>query len=751
MKHLKKQSLLGAIFILGGFNLALGQSFLEGKVVGIENRSEEKLEGATLFWLGTSTGTISKDKGKFSLERVAGKDQLVARYGDFVDTLQVAENLDFLEVRLDITPLKNVEMGDVVIEDRVKPSGFSKLDPKGVELIRQGEFRKAACCNLSESFETNPSVDASFTDAVTGARQIKMLGLSGKYVAITSENMPLMSGLASVSGLSHIPSTWVNSLQLSKGTGSVVNGFEGIAGQINVDHYLPDAEEVFILNGYGNIGGRLEGNAVYNAKINEIVGTNIMVHAANVSRLNDRNGDGFLDMPLRKDLAVLNRWKFHGLRGVVGQINLQANRMRNQSGQTNYYSEDLVAAIPYYNFENATDHYQVYAKMGYLSPKDPLRSIGSQWMILHHDENAIFGSRRINSRQNALYGNVIAQFPLSGEKHTLKTGLSARFDDFREDIRWNNMDSSNFDRREQVSGIFAEYTFEPSPKMTLVAGIRGDIHNYYGTFMTPRLHFRYALTPTTSLRLSAGRGQRSPNVLTDQMGLLASSRVWSFSSNTPGLPGYGLLPEIGWNMGGSITQDFTLDYREGYVRADFFRTQFTQQVIIDRETPGELAVYPLEGISFANSFLIEANYELTRRLDLRLAYRFYNVQTKYRSGLLLEPFNPRHRGFANIAFKTRKKGFSFDYTFQYIGPQRIPGETEAAPSFTMMNAQINKEIGKTMEIYLGGENLLDYRQDDPIIAAQDPFGSDFDATMVWGPVFGRNVYAGFRLKLKRKN
>ncbi len=747
----KKNILLGMVFLIGSLSTAPGQNILEGKVIGVEDDGEEVLVGASLFWMGTTSGTLSQEEGKFSIDRIPGRNNLVVQFGAFSDTLEVATSFDFFEVRLNIVgEVKGVRMGDVVIKDRIKPSGFSRLDPKGVELIRDAEFRKAACCNLSESFETNPSVDASFTDAVTGTRQIKMLGLSGAYVALTSENMPLMSGLASVNGLSHIPSAWVSSLQLSKGTGSVVNGFEGIAGQINVNHYLPDADEAFILNGFGNIGGRIEGNAVYNTKISDVVGTSIFAHTAFVDRLNDRNEDGFLDMPLRQNLGFMNRWKFNGIRGIVGQVNVTANRIRSRSGQVNHYAEVPVPSIPYYNFENSTDHYQAFAKMGYLSPKDKLSSLGSQFMILHHDQRAAFGSRRLSSRQNAFYGNLIAQYPLAGEKHMLKTGLSARVDDFRENILWSNLDSANFDRMERVSGLFAEYTYEPSAKMTMVVGIRGDIHNYYGTFMTPRLHLRYALTPTTSLRLSAGRGQRSPNVLTDQLGLLASSRVWNFSSTTPGLPGYGLLPETGWNIGGSVSQDFILDYREGYVRADFFRTQFTQQVVIDRETPGELSVYPLEGVSFANSFLIEAGYELAKRLDLRLAYRLYDVQTKFRSGLLLQPFNPRHRGFANLSFRTRKSGFLFDYTFQYIGPQRIPGES-MSPAFTMMNAQVNKEIGKRTEIYIGGENLLDYRQDEPIIDAQNPFGPDFDATMIWGPVFGRNVYAGFRLKLKRKS
>ena len=738
--------------VIGGSLKA--QDTLRGLVKGTETTAElHPLVGASVHWLNTEIGTITDENGKFSLPRTNGSDSLVIRYYSYTDTVEALDVSGEITFALDYYQRREErnELEDVEIRDRLTTSGFSRLDPKGVELIRSSEFRKAACCNLSESFETNPSVDASFTDAVTGTKQIKMLGLSGAYVNVTSENMPLMSGLPSVYGLSSIPSTWVKNLQLSKGTGSVVNGFEGIAGQINVDHYLPDAKEAFVLNGYGNIGGRLEGNAVWNKQISQVVGTSVMGYAANVSQLNDRNNDGFLDMPLKDEVGFLNRWKFHGLRGLMGQVNVRAHTSKARSGQLNYYSDEPSITIPYYHYENATDEIQAFAKMGYVSRKEPLASIGTQWMYAHYDQEAVFGGRWLRARQNAFYGNLITQYPLSGEKHMMKMGLSSRMDDFREDIRWTGLDSANFDRRERVSGLFAEYTFEPSERLTLVAGIRGDIHNYYGTFMTPRLHLRYAVAEKTTLRISGGRGQRSPNVLTDNLGLLVSSRIWEFSPNTTNVPGYGFLPEIGWNFGGSVTQEFTLDYREGRVRADFFRTNFTQQVVVDREDPQAVAIYPLDGSSFANSFLIEASYELIRRLDVRIAYRYYDVRTKYNSGLLLQPFNPRHRGFANIAFKTRKRGFLFDYTFQYIGRQRIPGpDMEESPSFTMMNAQVNKEIGKTFEIYIGGENLLDFRQPDPIIEASKPFSPAFDASMVWGPIFGRTLYTGFRLKINKK-
>lgn len=741
---MKVLSLTGILICLGLYSM--GQSpvsnYLNGSIQGNSGDGIEILGGAAIYWEGTNTGTLSDTNGQFQIAKVKGHNQLIVRYlGYRQDTLEVGDNQEEVSITLEL----DGEQTTVEINSRLNSRGFSRLDPRGVELIRESEFNKAACCNLSESFETNPSVDASFTDAVTGTKQIKMLGLSGKYVSITTENMPLLSGLASVNGLAYYPSLWLEGLQLSKGTGSVVNGFEGIAGQINIDHHDPDSKKKLIWDGYYNQGGRMESNLVINKQLNEKVGTSLMLHGGKLNQVNDRNGDGFVDMPLRTELSGLNRWRFNSGKGLVGQVNLSGLHFRNQGGQIQAYSKDFVPSIPYFEYDDRTDRFQAFAKGGYVDQEHPDRSIGTQWMYLHHDQEAIFGSRRYQNRQRAFYGNIIAQTNLSSEIHQMKSGVSLRLDNFQEGIRWTPGDSVSFNRKERTAGFFAEYSYLPSEKFSMVVGLRGDVHNYYGTFMTPRVHLRYAPLPTTSFRLSGGRGQRSPNVLSDQLGLLASARTWQIDSD-PGLPGYGLQPEIGWNIGASITQEFFLDFREGVIRAEAYRTRFTEQVVIDREDPELVQVYQLNGPSFANSFLIEGSYEVVKRLDLRLAYRYYDVQTRYKTGLLLQPFNPRHRGFANFAYSTRKSGWSFDATWQWVGSQRVPGQVDS-PSFTMISSQINKKLGKNWEIYAGGENLLDYRQDKPILGADRPFSTGFDASLVWGPVFGRNIYTGVRLTL----
>lgn len=739
---MKSISLTGLFLCLGLWSVGQSTPQLTGSIKGNTGEGTETLGGAAIYWNGTNTGTLADDQGNFKIDRVVGHNELIVRYvGYGQDTLLVGEEDSRIAVVMELES----ELTTVELKSRLNSRGFSRMDPRGVELVRESEFNKAACCNLSESFETNPSVDASFTDAVTGTKQIKMLGLSGKYVSITTENMPLLSGLASINGLAHYPSQWLEGLQLSKGTGSVVNGFEGVAGQINIDHHDPDSKKHLIWDGYLNRGGRMESNFVLNQQLNEKVGTSVMLHGARLKQVNDRNEDGFVDMPLKTEFTGLNRWKFQSGTGLMGQLNLSGLYHRNQGGQVNAFTKDEVAAVPYFEYDDQTNRFQAFAKGGYLDQENPDRSVGTQWMYLHHDQQAIFGSRRYQTRQRAFYGNIIAQSNLGSEIHQMKTGINMRLDNFEESIRWSESDSARFNRKERTSGLFAEYSYLPSEKFSMVAGVRGDVHNYYGTFMTPRVHLRYAPKPTTSFRLSGGRGQRSPNVLSDQLGFLASARTWEIDSD-PAFPGYGLQPEIGWNFGASITQEFFLDFREGVIRAEAYRTRFTEQVVIDREDPDLVQVYQLEGPSFANSFLIEGSYELVKRLDLRMAYRYYDVQTRYKTGLLLQPFNPRHRGFVNLAYSTRKSGWAFDATWQWVGRQRVPGQDDS-PSFSLVNAQINKRLGKKWEWYTGGENLLNFQQPNPILGADAPFQPGFDASMVWGPVFGRMIYSGIRLTI----
>jgi hypothetical protein len=270
------------------------------------------------------------------------------------------------------------------------------------------------------------------------------------------------------------------------------------------------------------------------------------------------------------------------------------------------------------------------------------------------------------------------------------------------------------------------------------------------------LHVRYEPVKGTTIRLSAGRGQRTANIFAENMSVFVSSRQVNILSTSTGRA-YGLDPEVAWNKGISVDQKFKLFKRDGSFSVDYFRNDFDEQVVVDLEDARQVKFYDLSGKSFSNSFQAEMNFEPVRKLEVRLAYRFFDVRTTFSNELLQKPLTTKHRAFANLAYEV--SGWKFDYTFNYNGTKRIPGTSdnpvqyqrnESSPSYVLMNAQVSKTLGKKhpFELYFGGENLSNYFQKDPIIAADHPFSKYFDASLVWGPVSGRLFYAGVRYKLK---
>jgi len=647
-------------------------------------------------------------------------------------------------------------MGSIILDElqivhREKSTKIGYLEPLKVEKIGQKELVKAACCNLSESFETNPSVDVSFTDAVTGTRQIQMLGLAGPYTQITREVMPDVRGLSAIYGLTYIPGTWVEGIQLIKGTGSVSNGYESIAGQINVELWKPETMDKLYLNGYANGKGRVEANANVKIGINDQWGTAFLLHGSNASFKHDRNDDGFLDNPLSRNYLLLNRWEFHGPQGGHFQFGVKGTSIDKVGGQVAFDPETDTGRTDHWGMDLLTRRLEGWAKIGKINPRKTWQSTGLQLSGVTHHQDSWFGLNKYQAVQTSFYANLIFQSIIGNTNHTFRTGAGVQYDDYEE-----TLNREDYDRTEIVPGAFFEYTYNPFDKFILVAGIRADYHNLFGPFLTPRVFVRYPITDRTILRLAGGRGQRTANILAENNAVLATSREIIIEGDDPDKP-YGLDPEVAWNYGVNLTQNFTLDYRSGVISIDFYRTHFENQVVMDYDfNPQQVLFYNLDGKSFSNSFQVQLDYEVINRLDLRIAYRWYDVKTTYRDQLLQKPLISQHRGFLNLGYETRKY-WKFDFTLNRQGKKRIPDlssnpeeyQLEAySPAYFLVNAQISKAWRESFEVYLGVENLFDFKQKNPILSSEDPFSPYFDSSLIWGPIFGRNIYLGFRYKIK---
>ena len=723
---------------------------IKGVVFSTENGLAEVLVGASVIWENTSIGTVTNQEGKFSLERLPGGNQMVVSYVGYKSVTIELDSGRFYRIELEHDHL----ISEVEVIGQSEGIKIDRISPHRVENITEKELLKAACCTLSESFETNPSVDVSFTDAVTGTRQIQMLGLSGSYVQINRENMPHIRGLASVYGLEYVPGTWIESIQLNKGTGSVVNGFESMAGQINVELRKPENTDRLYTNLYVNEGGRVELN-IHTAKpISEKWSSGVLLHTKDNRFKYDRNADGFLDNPLSKHFIGLNRWKYISGDGIEAQIGMKGTYIDSQGGQINYNPAQHHLSGEVWGMKNETRRIEGWAKLGQVFPSMPWKSYGLQMSVASHVQHSVFGLKTHDASQVALYSNFIYKSILGNTNHKFTTGFSFQLDDYDENLADLVIDY-NFDRLEYVPGVFWEYEHELIKDLTILSGIRLDYHNLYGWFLTPRLHSIYNISDATTLRFTAGRGQRTANIIVENSGVLASNRSLILSADHQSLP-YGFKPEISWNAGGSLLQDFYIGSGDGTFSLEFYKTYFERQVIMDYDrSPQEAHFVAVENESYANSLQAQLDYVWFVGLESRLGYRWYDVRAPYDGHRDLKPLVSQQRFFINLAYSTSTE-WKFDATANWFGKKRIP-RTDSnpaayrmvnySPSFGTVNCQITKSWSQGFEMYMGVENLFDERQESAILAPENPFGLYFDSSLVWGPIFGRNTYLGLRYRI----
>ncbi|TGE14637.1 TonB-dependent receptor [Hymenobacter elongatus] len=721
------------------------------------------LPGVVVRWLEVPSSGVSTDaSGKFMLVRPArgsASHLIISALGFRADTLTIgATDQAFVRVGL----RRSVTLGEVKIEERAP--AYSSLTPTNTQVITSRDLTKSACCNLAESFETNAAVEVSTTDAVSGAKQIQLLGLDGAYSLLTVDNLPALRGLSTPYRLSYLAGTWIESIDIIKGMGSVVNGYESIAGQVNVRLKDPDKAERLLFNAYGNDLGKSDLNLNLSAQTSAKLSTALLLHTDHLGHRVDRNKDGFLDLPLATQYNLFNKWKYKSGTGIVHEVGLGALRETREGGQVDFRQDAPTTTA--YGTTLTTDRYTGFSKTSYTWPGRPYQSLGLLLSGTSHAFDSRYGIRTYDGKQRTGLATLLFQSVLGTTAHTYRVGLSYLHDDYREVykdgfIYLSESEAERYQREhptrfERVPGAFAEYTYQNARNLTLVGGVRTDWHNLYGWVLTPRFNVKYDATANTVLRLAAGTGFRTANPIAENAGMLVSSREFSVASN--------LRPERAWNVGGSVTQYFTVAGHPATLVADYYHTEFQNQVVADAySSPRVLQIGNLEpgGRSFSRSFQTEIQVEPIKGLQAKAAYKFLDVRTSYVGELLPRALTPRHRLFANVGYATAFDKWRADLTMQWFGQRPLaytPGSEghghgagapglNYAPRYALLNGQVTRAF-KRLELYAGVENLTNYRQPTPIAGATDPFGPNFDAAMVWGPTYGRLTYAGFRFTIE---
>ncbi|WP_201978769.1 TonB-dependent receptor [Hymenobacter rubidus] len=750
------------------------------------------LPGAVLRWLFDAADAnapvitaAADDKGRFVLVRPAraASRLVVQALGYRPDTLAVpATGAPYLRVAL----RPSQELGEVTVTAR--GPAYSALTPANAQMISSRDLTKSACCNLAESFETNASVEVTTSDAVSGAKQIQLLGLDGSYSLLTVDNQPALRGLAAPYRLGYLAGPWIESIEIIKGTGSVVNGYEAISGQVNVKLKEPEKTDQLLFNIYGNDLGKFDVNLNTSARINPKWSTVLLLHTDHLGNRVDRNNDRFLDLPLATQFNAFNKWKYISGHGLVSEVGLGALRETRQGGQLDFRDTGEAAFTQNYGTTQATTRYTGYAKTSYTWPARPFQSLGLLLSGTDHDFTSRYSYgyqsyhtdhapsqppylvdnrtlRSYNGTQRTGLATLLFQSALGNTAHVYRTGLSFLYDAYQERLHdglaylFNSpadVDGRELRaRRELVPGAFAEYTYQNSRNLTVVVGLRADRHNLYGWQVTPRLNVKYDVAKNTVLRLAGGRGFRVANPIADNAALLASARAFVVGSN--------LQPEKAWNLGGSATQYFTVLKRPATFVLDYYDTEFQNQVVADMYTsPGVVEIDNLaaNGRSYARSLQAELQLEPLKGLQVKGAYKYLDVRTTYDNILLPKPLTPAHRAFVNLGYASAFDKWRADFTVQWFGQRPVAHVSsthahgtgqeytpETAPRYALLNTQLTRAF-KRLEVYVGVENLTNYRQPNPIEGAANPFGPAFDAAMVWGPVYGRLTYAGLRYRIE---
>ena len=722
---------------------------VQAKVRGVvKDSAGEPLPGANVAWVNTKIFTVTAEDGSFSVDKPKDSETLVISYIGFEnDTIHV----DSENVKLEIVLREGLSLGEVNVVRRRFGTTKLRSSAMNVDIISSAELSRAACCNLGESFVTNPSVDVSYSDAATGAKQIKLLGLSGTYVQMMTENIPNYRGAAAPYGLGYVPGPWMQSIQVSKGSSSVKNGYESITGQINVEFkkpQLPEADWVSA-NLFASSTGRYEANADATLKLSKRWSTSLLAHYENETMAHEANHDGFADIPRVEQYNLWNRWAYMGDHYVF-QAGIKALSEWRNSGQVNHGGNP---GQELYKIGIDTRRYEAFTKNAYIFNKEKNTNLALILQGTFHNQNAVYGHKLYDVDQTNVYASLLFETEFS-KQHSLSTGLSFNYDGYDQRYRLTNdveLPRLKSFEKESVPGAYVQYTYNLEDKLILMGGIRGDYSSMHGFFVTPRAHVKYNPNEFVNFRLSAGKGYRTNHVLAENNYLLASSRKVRIAGD--------LDQEEACNYGASISSYIPLLGKTLNLNAEYYYTDFLKQVVVDMDTdPHEIAFYNLNGRSYSHVFQVEANYPLFKGFTLTAAYRFTDAKTTYNGELKERPLTSRYKGLVTASYKTPLEIWQFDATLQLNGGGRMPSRyilEDGTPSwsarygsFEQLSVQITRYF-RRWSIYVGGENLTNFKQKNPIIDAANPWGENFDSTMIWGPVHGAKAYIGIRFNWAR--
>ena len=681
--------------------------------------------------------------------------QAVDQHGHSIDTTDIyGERADSLEA--------------AVFTSRQEGNYISRFKDVRTEVISAAGLCKMACCNLAESFENSASVTVGYSDAVTGARQIRLLGLSGIYTQMLDETRPVMRGLSAPFGLSYVPGQWLESIQIAKGASSVINGVECMTGQINMEHRKPTDEKPLFINGAVMSDTKMDLNVASSLQMGYKWSTVILGHVSGNVASHDMDQDGFLDEPLQLQFNLSNRWLYQADNGVQVRFGVRAIQDKRHGGQV--LKDEQEQHDPWVSdiFNRSLN--------GYLKVGVPLNEDNSQNIALiadysYQDMDSYFGSTKYLAGQHSGYANLLYQNVISDE-HRFTLGLNGTLDRYNEDFRREVFSLGNpvaaFDSSVDLAnvGVFGEYTFKAGEIFSAIAGLRGDWFNHVtgdaARFrVSPRVTLKYMPVDEIVIRANGGRGLRYSTPLVDNIGVFSTGKEFVGAYNDH-------ILEDAWTFGGNLTYYIPAGTSSNtYVSFDYFRTQFAQQMVVDYEQGSTMIdFYALDGRqSFTDNYQLDFSIDPIERFNITTTFRYTNakIEMKGSHAPVEKPMTSRFKAVLNLQYATNLNKWIFDFTASLNGSCRVYDfmadmkdkdgnllyKNGRTPVYPLLYAQVTRRF-KGWDVYVGAENLTNFRQKNAIIGADNPHQATFDASCVWGPLMGIKAHVGFRFTLWKK-
>ncbi len=749
-----KTPLLFLFFLLTLTNRLHAQYFY-GQVVDLQ---ETPLPGALVVWAGTSLGARSDENGEFAIPLPSDTSQkplqLAVIFSAARDTFLIDDLHSYWTVQIGAT----VTLQEVTVRDEVSGAYISVLQPIKTEIINRAELRKAACCDLAGCFETQSTVQPTTTNILTNAKELRILGLSGVYNQLLVDGLPTIQGLTYTYGAGTIPGSMLENIWVVKGANSVLQGYEGMVGQITIFPREGSLAEPFTADVLVNSFGEKHLNTAF--AVQKTKWTNYTaLHTSQPGGKWDRDDDTFLDLPRLTRYSVYNKWRYRkenelGWSAFIGARLVHEQRV---GGQKNFDPETDEGTTLAYGQTLRFRQPELFTKTGFRF--DANRKISLLASYVAQEQQAWFGLTQYDASQRHAYANLQYELFWGKDKtQELKTGLSYRHFVLDEQIGFTEADTlgrsfaGNYRREENIPGFFAENTFHlKDPRWIWIAGLRADRHNAFGWHVTPRTMLRFNPTPDLDLRASIGTGWRTVNLFPENTALLVSNRDLVFAET--------LQPERAWNAGLNVTRRFSIGKMRMTATGDFYHTRFQNQFFPDYDSdPNKAILANFTGKSISNGLQMELSAAWSRRVELRAAYNFLDVFRYQNGAKVLLPFNPRHKVLGVATYRTPGERWQFDANLHWYGKQRLP-DTQKNPealqrpaysqNYTLAGLQI-RHSRKRIEFFAGCENVFDFRQLRPILGWEQPFARGFDPSFAWGPTRGREFYAGFNFKIPKK-